>query len=79
MVVKSNLNLPRMSLKVRSNASNENLLIIGASSQIMTFALLISSDNREFLLILQVDVSCTLSGILNLEWAVLPFAKSKAA
>ncbi len=68
-----------MSLNVRSTASNVSLFTIGASSQIITLAAIINFAAREFLGILQVDVSSIFKGIFNLECAVRPFCKSKEA
>ena len=68
-----------ISLKVRSKASKAYLSIIGASSQtikLVTYKSKANSDPRD---IGQVESSCKLKGILNLECAVRPPGKSRDA
>ena len=54
-----------MSRNVRSSASNANLWIIGASSQIKSLARIINWASLLFCEILHVEDSFNLSGILN--------------
>jgi len=61
-----------MPFNVRSSASKTYMLIMGASSQIIAFAVLISFARSDYLLIEQNEPTSTLIGILNRECAVLP-------
>src|SRR5215216_7834354 len=68
-----------MSRNVRSRASNANLWIIGASSQIKSLDELINRASLLFFEMLHVEDSFSLRGILNRLCAVLPpFIKSAA-
>jgi len=55
------------------------MCIIGVSSHIINFALIISSAQSVFGCMPQVEHSLIVNGILNLECAVLPPGMSKAA
>jgi len=68
-----------ISLRLLSSASKQFLFAIGASSQIIIEVFFSSSARWVPCLISHVDSSVMLSGILNLECAVLPPGISKAA
>ncbi len=65
------------SRRVRSTASKARRCIIGASSQMIRSTLCTNSATFIYCVMLQVDSSCRLIGILNLEWAVLPPRSNK--
>ncbi len=65
--------------KVRLTTSKVRRCIIGASSQMIRLALCTNSATFICCVILQVNSSCRLIGILNLEWAVLLLRSNKNA
>ena len=66
-------------LNVLSKDSSAHRFTIGASSQIIMVACLISSTKYDYLLIEQVDEALRIKGILNLECVVLPPGSHVAA
>ncbi|KAI5604369.1 hypothetical protein BDE02_01G284200 [Populus trichocarpa] len=67
---------PSISCIVLSNALKYHLLFIGVSSQTINEVVFISFDRCVIFLISQVELSSIFSGILNLEWVVLPPSNS---
>ncbi len=65
------------SRRVRSIASKARRCIIGALSQMIKSALRTNLATFICCVMLQVDSSCRSTGILNLEWAVLPPRSNK--
>jgi len=64
---------------VQSNASKQYLFVIGASSQIMAAATLISFARSFCFFIMEMEFGCTSKRKLNRECAVLPPSKNVAA
>ena len=68
----------KISFSVRSNASEQYMFVIGASSQIMAVSTLISFARSFYCFILQMEFDCTTKGKLNQECAVLPLGNNVA-
>jgi len=68
-----------MSFRVLSRASKQNLCVIGASSQIISFSFFNNSDALDHCEMLHIECSSVGTGILNLECAVLPPGNSREA
>ncbi len=65
--------------RVRLVVSKVQRCIIGVSSQMIKLALRTNSATFIYCVMLQVDSSCKLIGILNFEWVVLPPRNNKDA
>ncbi len=67
------------SCRVQSTASKARWCIISASSQMIRSTLRTNSATSIYCVMLQVDSLCKSSGILNLEWPIMPPRSNKNA